>query len=132
MLTDICGVVILILHRRRCSFFKWHDSEIDGRPHIVIKELLDVIDDLFDENEMLRTRGVPPTDTVSRFTGAATENLVDVTEEINAIERELKRLKGRQQLNDDEVGRWKMKYQRLKGVVLFAWLVFLAYMMFKG
>ena len=93
----------------------------------MIKELLDVIDELFDENEMLRTGGVHPIDTE-----AATENLLDVTEEINGIERELKRMKHRQQLNDDETNIWKMKYQRLKVVVLFTWLVFVAYMMFKG
>ena len=131
-MSDICGFVMLILQRRRCNFFKWHDSAIEGRGYIVIKELLDVIDELWDEIEMLRQGSIPPNDTGSRFTEAAPENLLDVTEEINAIERELKRLKGRQQLNDDEVGRWKMKYQRLKGVMLFAWLVFLAYMMFKG
>ena len=124
--------VILILQRRRCSFFKWHDSAIEGRGYIVIKELLDVIDELYDENEMLRQGSAPPIDTPSRFSEANTENLLDVTEEINGIERELKRMKHMQQLNDDETNIWKMKYQRLKGVVLFAWLVFLAYMMFKG
>ena len=93
----------------------------------MIKELLDVIDELFDENEMLRTGGVHP-----KENEAATENLLDVTEEINGIERELKRMKHRQQLNDDETNIWKMKYQRLKVVVLFTWLVFIAYMMFKG
>ena len=93
---------------------------------------LDVIDDLFDETEMLRQGSVPPIATGSRLSEDATENLVDVTEEINAIERELKRMKRRQQLGDDEANRWKMKYQRLRAVVLFACLVFVAYMMFKG
>ena len=124
--------VILILQRRKCSFFKWHGAAIEGRGNIVIKELLDVIDDLFDENEMLRQGSVPPIATGSRLSEDATENLVDVTEEINAIERELKRMKRRQQLGDDEANRWKMKYQRLRAVVLFACLVFVAYMMFKG
>ena len=93
----------------------------------MIKELLDVIDELWDEIEMLRQGSIPPNDTGSRFTEAAPENLLDVTEEINAIERELKRLKGRQQLNDDEAMRWKMKYHRLKLVVLFALGLMFAY-----
>ena len=93
----------------------------------MIKELLDVIDELFDENEMLRQGSAPPIDTPSRFTEANNENLLDVTEEINAIERELKVMKRRQQLNDDEAMRWKMKYHRLKLVVLFALGLMFAY-----
>ncbi|XP_028802414.1 uncharacterized protein LOC114757506 [Neltuma alba] len=79
-----------------CGYFSWHDGDFGERANIVIKELLDDIDRLYDESSK-NQRG---------------EHGRRLSEELNVIHSELKKLKHRHELNDVEVRKRENKFRR--------------------
>ena len=101
----------------RCGFFDWHDNKFGLRENNVILELLDDIDQLYNENMMLRRR-LSEVDRGQSF-----------AEEIGQIYDDLKKLKRRQRANECETSMWKMKYGRLKAAMICQWAVFMVLFM---
>ena len=107
--------------QRDCGFFDWHDARFCPRAYEVIGELLDDIDQLYDENVSLRSRGV------NRYNqqphGGDERQRFD--EELEAIRGELRGLKRRQKFDDNEANKWRMKYMTLRGRMLLSWILFI-------
>ncbi|KAK4273661.1 hypothetical protein QN277_017007 [Acacia crassicarpa] len=78
-----------------CGFFAWHDNEFGERANTVIKELLDNIDKLYDENFILRRA----------------EHGQIVSEELDAIQRDLRKLKRTHELYDVELRKCEKKFK---------------------
>ncbi|KAK4273848.1 hypothetical protein QN277_017163 [Acacia crassicarpa] len=78
-----------------CGFFAWHDEEFGERANTVIKELLDDIDKLYDENSVLRRA----------------DHGQRVSDELDAIHNELRRLKRTHELYDGELRKGEKKFK---------------------
>ncbi|KAK4268088.1 hypothetical protein QN277_024792 [Acacia crassicarpa] len=91
-----------------CGFFAWHDNELGERANTVIKELLDDIDKLYDENCNLRRA----------------KHGQRLGEEIDAIYSELRKLKRKNELYDRELRKGKNKFKVAMTLLYFTcvWL----------
>ncbi|KAK4277114.1 hypothetical protein QN277_015163 [Acacia crassicarpa] len=78
-----------------CGFFAWHDNEFGERANTVIKELLDDIDKLYDENSFLRRA----------------EHGQRMSEELDVIHSDLRKLKRRHELYDRELRKGEKKFK---------------------
>ncbi|KAK4263860.1 hypothetical protein QN277_029220 [Acacia crassicarpa] len=89
-----------------CGFFAWHDNEFGKRAKTMIKELLDDIDKLYDENCSLRIAS----------------HGHRVGEELDSIHGELRELKRRNELYDREVRKGKNKFKLAMTLLLFTFV----------
>ncbi|KAK4258018.1 hypothetical protein QN277_007531 [Acacia crassicarpa] len=89
-----------------CGFFAWHDDEFGERANTVIKELLDDIDKLYDENCNLRRAKYGQR----------------LGEEIDTIYGELRKLKRRNELYDGELKKGENKFKVAMALLFLACL----------
>ncbi|KAK4253503.1 hypothetical protein QN277_010167 [Acacia crassicarpa] len=78
-----------------CRFFAWHDNEFGERANSVIKELLDDIDKLYDENCFLRRL----------------EHGHSFDGELDSIQSDLRKLRRRHELYDAELRKAEKKFK---------------------
>ncbi|KAK4270794.1 hypothetical protein QN277_019564 [Acacia crassicarpa] len=97
-----------------CGFFAWHDDEFGERANSVIKELLDDIDKLYDENCRLRRL-----EHWHRFSG-----------ELDSIQSDLRKLRRKHELYDAELRKAEKKF-KVSMLLLFVSCVWLCVVYLK-
>ncbi|KAK4261766.1 hypothetical protein QN277_004721 [Acacia crassicarpa] len=89
-----------------CGFFAWHDDEFDERANTVIKELLDDIDKLYDENCLLRR----------------VEHGHRLSEEVDSIQSDLRKLRRKHELYDMELRKAEKKFKVAISLLFVTWV----------
>ncbi|KAK4267181.1 hypothetical protein QN277_023997 [Acacia crassicarpa] len=92
-----------------CGYFEWHDGGFGERENEVIKELLNDIDNLYEENSHLRRGDACP----------------KWYEELVALEREVLKMKSEHLLKDSEVKKVHCKFKLALATLLLTWVLLL-------